>query len=148
MNHQFKVILTGLLCFTASLSFSQHSIEDPKVESVKWEKEVVKYKRVKEGTLVTITYTFTNTAEEPTHIMQVKSDCSCTKATFPTEPIEPDSTATIVVTFDTSNKFGYQERNVSVDLQHNTNYILKFKGYIIGTKATKQEYRKRKKEAD
>lgn len=143
MNHQFKVILTGLLFLTASLSFSQ----EPQIESVKWEKEVIKFKRVKEGAPVTMTFTFVNTANEPTHIVQVESDCSCTKATYSTEPIEPDSTGIIVISFDTNHKFGYQERNVSVDFQHGKNYVLQFKGFVIGTKATKQEYRNRKKEA-
>lgn len=85
---------------------------------------------VTEGELVTHTFTFTNTGEEPLIISDAKGSCGCTVPSKPTAPIAPGEEGEITVQFNSKNKKG--ARNQKVTVTANTNPAQTFI-YLTGT---------------
>lgn len=73
-----------------------------------------KFPDTKEGVLLTHDFHFTNSGNQPLIISKYKVACSCTKITFPNDPILPGEKGTIHLTFDTEGKFGFQHRKVYI----------------------------------
>ena len=69
---------------------------------------------VKKGDQVKLTYQFTNTGNQALVITDAKAECSCTKVTWPKEPILPGKSSSIDVFFDTSPTYDRQDRIVEV----------------------------------
>lgn len=80
----------------------------------KFEKEVIKLGKVKEGEVLNFEYPFINSGNEPLLINDIKVACTCTKFEYPKNPIAPGEKATIKVSFDTKNKIGYQDRTLEI----------------------------------
>lgn len=88
----------------------------------------IKLPKTKEGEVVHFQFTFMNHGKAPLIIKEIKVQCSCTKFEFPKDPIPPDGTGVIKVTFDTKGKIGYQDRTLDVySNAENSPYTLRFK---------------------
>ncbi|MEL6359358.1 MAG: DUF1573 domain-containing protein [Bacteroidota bacterium] len=74
---------------------------------------------VDEGEVVTHTYSFTNTGENPLIISDARGSCGCTVPSKPTAPIMPGEDGEITVQFNSQGKRG--ERNQKVTITANTN---------------------------
>jgi hypothetical protein len=74
---------------------------------------------VTDGEMVSHTYTFTNTGDEPLILSDAKGSCGCTVPRWPREPIAPGATGEITVEFNSKNKKG--KRNQKVTITANTN---------------------------
>lgn len=98
-----------LLCFAASFCAAQTSLSTN--VSMTFDKEHIALGRVKRGEVRNFEYTFTNTGTDVIQIDQISS-CSCTKVEFPVKKIHPGQTATIKVTFDSTEK----EKSETVDV--------------------------------
>lgn len=59
---------------------------------------------LKENTSVTDSLLLANTGDQPLQIYSAFSDCSCTVASYPRQPIEPGDSAYIKVTFKTEKR--------------------------------------------
>lgn len=93
---------------------------------------VYDFGQVDEGDIVTHTFTFTNTGDEPLIISDAKGSCGCTVPAKPIYPIMPGETASITVQFNSKNKRGI--RNQKVTLTANTQpaqTFLYLKGEVI-----------------
>ena len=73
-----------------------------------------KFAATNEGILLEHDYEFVNSGDAPLIISKYEVACSCTKATFPEEPIMPGQKAKIHITFDTNDKYGFQHRKVFI----------------------------------
>jgi len=73
-----------------------------------------KFPDTEEGALLEHDYTFTNTGDSPLIISEIKVSCTCTKFTFPTEPILPGAEGIIHVSFDTKDKSEFQNRTLAI----------------------------------
>lgn len=73
-----------------------------------------KFPDVTAGVILEHDYSFTNTGDEPLIIADYKVSCSCTKITFPEEPVLPGETGIVHLTFDTNGKYGFQSRKVQI----------------------------------
>jgi hypothetical protein len=141
----FKNSLSLLLILVASFSFAQKSDE------ISFEKSTQKFIKVDEGHQLTFTYNFTYTGKIDLSIVPTKVDCSCTTVLLSTEKIKPGSTNTITIKFDTNDKIGYQEREVSIqfisDAMDSRSIYKKlvFKGVVKASKATKKASKLNKK---
>jgi hypothetical protein len=60
-----------------------------------FDRKVHKFDAVIEGTPLNHTFTFTNTGDAPLIITKYEVECSCTKVTFPKEPISVGGTGEI-----------------------------------------------------
>jgi hypothetical protein len=87
---------------------------------------------VKKGELVKLNYEFINTGNQPIFITDAKAECSCTKVTWPKEPILPGKSNSIEVLFDTSPIYDRQDRIVEVfsnDVK--SPQKIRFKGVVL-----------------
>ena len=69
---------------------------------------------LKNGEVVSFTYTFTNTGNANLIISSVIPGCGCTVADYTGEPVRPGKQGKISVTFDSKDKKGQQRKRVSV----------------------------------
>lgn len=87
---------------------------------------------VKKGEVVKIEFDFTNLGNEPLMITDAKVSCSCTTIDYPEQPIAPNQTAKVVVTFDTKNAYDRQDRTVEIiSNAKNSNQKIRFKGVVL-----------------
>lgn len=80
-----------------------------------FDKEFHDFGDIKEGQRVVTDFTFTNTGDSPLIITSAKGSCGCTVPDYPKKPIAPGATGVIKVSFDSSNRAGKQDKNVSID---------------------------------
>jgi hypothetical protein len=64
---------------------------------------------------VTTTFAFTNTGDADLIIVDARGSCGCTVPQYPKNtPLAPGATGEIVVSFDSSNKPGLQQKTVTL----------------------------------
>lgn len=90
-----------------------------------------KFPKTQEGTVLTYTYTFTNTGKAPLIISGYTVACTCTKVDLPDGPIAPGQKGTIKITFDTEGRTYYQDRVIilNTNTKRKTEKI-RFKVYV------------------
>ena len=69
---------------------------------------------LKEGEIVSYTYTFTNTGNANLIISSVIPGCGCTVADFTKTPIRPNQKGEVAIAFNSKDKKGMQRKRVSV----------------------------------
>ena len=70
---------------------------------------------ITEGEKVTTNFGFTNTGDADLIIVDARGSCGCTVPQYPKNtPIAPGETGSIVVSFDSSNKPGVQQKSVTL----------------------------------
>lgn len=98
----FAIIIIAL---NSALGFGQ-------VAEFSIDKSVHKFPVTKQGEQLSHDYMITNTGDEPLIISDYKVGCTCTKAMLPEKPIQPGETFPLTVTFDTNEKYYYQDRTI------------------------------------
>lgn len=93
----------------SQISWSQNRLEATFVEKGKQLDEV------KEGTLVRTVYHFTNTGSADLILNKVAPSCGCTVAKYPKYAIKPGAKDSIVATFDTHDRPGYQAKGINIE---------------------------------
>lgn len=87
---------------------------------------------VKKGELVKIDYDVTNTGKEPLLLTGTEIPCSCTHASYPTQPIAPGQSAKIIVEFDTKTVYDRQDRTILIlSNDPGSPHKLRFKGVVL-----------------
>lgn len=87
---------------------------------------------VKKGEIVKIEYNYTNTGNQPLIISNAIVECSCTTVDFPKQPIMPNQTAIITVSFDTKSVYDRQDRIVEIVSNSKTpQQKIRFKGVVL-----------------
>ena len=101
------LLLVGILL--SQFVWSQNRPEATFVEKGKQLDEV------KEGTIVRTVYYFTNTGNADLLLNRVATSCGCTVAEYPKYPIKPGAKDSIVATFDTHDRPGYQAKGINIE---------------------------------
>lgn len=115
-------MLSSVCCFAQQAEFS-------------FEDDTHRFPRTKEGPTLSHTYYFTNTGDTPLFITDYKVSCSCTHAKFPMKPVPPGARDSIVVTFDTKMKIGYQDRLINIFSNASNNPTpIRFKVFVAKNK--------------
>lgn len=99
------------LFFTLALSTSLAFQMYPELSL---EKKVVKFPDSEEGVLLKQYVKFTNTGSGPLSFESYKVSCPCTKLVLPELPIAPGATDSLLLTFDTTGKSYYQDREILI----------------------------------
>lgn len=88
-----------------------------------------------EGDIVTMQFEFENNGTAPLVISDYKVECGCTVMKKPEKPIMPGEKSSLVVTFDTHNKYDRQDRTVEV-ISNGLNgpQTIRFKGVVLKPK--------------
>jgi len=93
------------------------------------------YGTIYEGDIVKKDFRFRNTGTAPLLIVNATSTCGCTVPEWPKRPIPPDSTGTILVKFDSKNKEGAQNKEVTIFANTYPNKsTISIKGIVVKTK--------------
>ncbi len=74
--------------------------------SIKFEKDVIDFKRVEAGERVSGSFKFTNTGNSNLVIYEVNTSCGCTVADYPRGEIAPGESGMISVTYDSDGANG------------------------------------------
>ncbi len=74
-----------------------------------------------QGEKVAHKFKFKNTGEGNLVISSVKPSCGCTSPEWTREPIKPGEEGYIKLTFDSSNRFGIQNKNARISANTNPN---------------------------
>ena len=70
---------------------------------------------INEGETVTTEFNFTNTGKEDLIIVDARGSCGCTVPQYPKNtPIAPGASGKIMVSFDSNNKPGLQQKSVTL----------------------------------
>ena len=89
--------------------------------------------KIKAGEKVRHEYKFTNTGKEPLIISNCKGSCGCTVPEWPKEPIPVGGEAAIMVQFDSKNKNGNQNKQVTITANTDPpQSIIYIKGEVLG----------------
>lgn len=100
--------------------------------SFKFETEEFNFGTIEQGESVTSELKFINTGSEPLIISKAEGSCGCTVPIFPKEPILKNQSGVIKVTFNSSGKFGIQDKTVTITSNAVQNpMIIHVKGTII-----------------
>lgn len=67
-------------------------------------------------------FVFTNMGVEPVVIDTVKSHCGCTTSSYTREPVLPDKTGTVTVTYDPTDHYGGFRKTVTLVLNGGEEY--------------------------
>lgn len=109
------------------LSFTTFSQADLKFKDTK-----KNFGFVKKGEIVKIEFDFTNVGNEPLIISDVKVSCSCTSIDYPEQPVAPNQTGKVIITFDTKNVYDRQDRTVEIiSNAKNSSQKIRFKGVVL-----------------
>lgn len=134
---KIKSIILTLLVFAGIQSFAQQKMvldnvgNNNNAASFKFESEEFNFGTIKQGESVTYEFKFTNTGNEPLIISKAEGSCGCTVPVFPKEPILKNQSSTIKVTFNSTGKFGIQDKTVTITSNAAQNpMILHVKGTI------------------
>lgn len=89
--------------------------------------------QVTNGEVVKYRFHFKNTGKSPLIIQNAQASCGCTVPQWPTEPIAPEDTGSIYVEFNSANRVGQQDKNVTITANTNpSNIVLNIKGEVLG----------------
>ena len=100
--------------------------------SFKFEKDEFDFGTIEQGESTTHEFKFTNTGSEPLIISKAEGSCGCTVPIFPKEPILKNQSATIKVTFNSTGKFGIQDKTVTITSNAKQNpMIIHIKGTVL-----------------
>jgi len=124
-----KTIITSIvMLFTISLVTAQE---------FKFEKELINYGKINQGTEATRVFEFTNIGAAPLLIKEIKSSCGCAVPKKPEKPIMPGEKGFIEVSYDTKRLGGFSKAFTIFSNAKTERKSLKIKGHVIksGSKA-------------
>ena len=139
-----KIMMLSLLFFIASFSFAQGE------KDIQFDNKTLNFKKVDEGEIVELVYTFHYKGEIPISIIPPVVDCSCTTVILPEQPIQPNTDQKVKVVFDTKDKIGYQVREVNLQFvsdamdSRSIEKKIIFKGVVKASKETIEKYKESK----
>ena len=95
------------------------------------------YGTIKQGESVTYEFKFKNTGREPLIINNAVGSCGCTVPDYPKEPIKPNGSGIIKVTFNSAGKMGMQDKTVTLTYDTDKTNVLHIKGNVEAAAAPK-----------
>lgn len=127
-----KITISLLLFFFSSIvAFSQAKIE--------FEAETHNFGEIPEGPVARHEFKFKNIGTAPLILSGVNASCGCTTPTWTKEPIKPGETGVIVAEYDSRNRPGAFNKNISVwSNAENGNIVLYIKGSVSNIAAELQ----------
>jgi hypothetical protein len=88
--------------------------ENIPVSAIKFDQDTFNFGTVMEGERVSHAFTFTNTGKNALVISKAIGSCGCTVPEWPKEPIAPGAKGKIDVVFNSENRLGKANKDVTV----------------------------------
>lgn len=126
-----NAVLSLLLIFAGLGTSMAQELAVKEGPSIKFEKEVHDYGKIKNGANGECTFEFKNTGTAPLIISNAKGSCGCTVPQWPKEPIAPGKTASIKVKYDTK-RAGTINKSVTItsNAVNEPTKVIRIKGYV------------------
>ncbi|MBK6344482.1 MAG: DUF1573 domain-containing protein [Bacteroidales bacterium] len=83
-----------------STAVTEVKVKSPNAPVAKFDKTVIDFGDLKQGSPETATFTLTNEGKEPLVIATAKASCGCTNLTYAKDPILPGKSTAISVTYN------------------------------------------------
>ena len=107
---------TGQTANAAGATTTANAADAP---SMKFDKDVHDFGKIKSGDKVTYDFKFTNTGKLPLIITDAIATCGCTKPEWPKTPVKPGESGNIHVTFSSIGKMGLQDKMITITANTN-----------------------------
>ena len=144
MKHSICILLLLLTLFScanntentvATKSDTTKNLNEAPLTTVQWLDSSLQFTKVKEGTLVDISFRFINTGTNPLIFSNVVASCGCTIAEKPELPIQPGKEGSIKATFNSSGRVGMNHKTLTPYLNTiDGNHPLTFDVDVIAAK--------------
>jgi Protein of unknown function (DUF1573) len=113
----------------AQVPVTSAPIDNPTAPNMSFDQKEYKFGTIKQGESATYEFKFTNTGKEPLIITNAQGSCGCTVPEYPKEPIKPNGSGTVKVTFNSTGKMGPQDKTVTLTYDNGRTETL----HMIGT---------------
>lgn len=100
-------MLAGLLTFA-------QSTETDNTAEIRFEKTEYDFGNIKEGTLATYEFVFSNAGKSPLILSAVQPSCGCTTPEWPKEPIMPGAKAKVKAVYNSHGRPGTFQKYITV----------------------------------
>ena len=111
-----KKITSLFVCFVlvafGAVTEAQEKQGEP--ATIVFEKTTHDFGKIKEGTLATYSFVFTNTGKTPLVLSSVQPSCGCTTPEWTKEPIAPGAKATIKAAYNSYGRPGAFQKYITV----------------------------------
>lgn len=100
----------GIILFSGATCLAQNKAEfipmdsTAKTPRIAFANNIYDFGKIRKGDKVSTSFYFKNTGSQPLVLLQVQTSCGCTATRWSREPILPNQTGEISVTFDTLAK--------------------------------------------
>lgn len=112
MKHIFILFISAMIFSTA---FGQEQPTPVTGAAIKWDNSSYDFGDMKQGERVETTFKFVNSGNAPLIITNVEVTCGCTTPKgWPRDPILPGSRGEITVAFNSTGKYGRQNKVVKI----------------------------------
>lgn len=129
-----KLLLLPLLAMAVLTAKAQapttSGVERPNGPVMKFEEMEYNFGTIKQGESVTHEFKFKNTGKEPLLINTAVGSCGCTVPEYPKEPIKPNGSGVIKVTFNSTGKSGPQDKTVTITYDTDKTIVIHMKGTV------------------
>lgn len=105
-------------------------VERPNGPVMKFDELEFNFGTIKQGESVTHEFKFKNSGKEPLLINTAVGSCGCTVPEYPKEPIKPNGSGVIKVTFNSTGKSGPQDKTVTITYDTDKTIVLHMKGTV------------------
>lgn len=113
---------------------SDGSIDSSFLPIIQFTSQEFDYGEINEGDIVEHDYEFKNIGTAPLLIVEVNTTCGCTVPEWSKDPVAPGATGSVRVKFDSTNKEGLQNKEVSIFANTIPNKtVLTIKGIVAKT---------------
>ena len=106
------------------------SLEKKTPGKIVFDKEIHNFGTLKDGEIVSYTFTFRNTGESPFKINKVEKTCGCIDFKYDSNAIEPGESSIIEVIFNTSGEWGNQIKGATVETSEGERKELQIGAFI------------------
>ncbi|WP_159038335.1 DUF1573 domain-containing protein [Brumimicrobium mesophilum] len=120
-----NVFVLLMMIINSAIGFAQYA------EFSFLEKTTHKWDKANEGDQLQHYFVFKNTGKVPLIINEALVTCSCTKIKFPNHPVAPNQKDSILVTFDTNQKYYMQDRIIKLKANTKKEEELRIKVYVV-----------------
>lgn len=105
--------------------FKCHNTPQSSTSSIEFKQTTADLGELKYGDKAGARFRFTNTGQSEVRIVNVKTECSCTTATFSKEPIRPGRDGIIEIALSTEGLHGYQYKTATIETNCPNNRYIK-----------------------
>lgn len=129
-----KLLLLPILALSVLTASAQapttSGVDRPNGPVMKFDVLEHNFGTIKQGESVTFEFKFKNSGKEPLIINTAVGSCGCTVPEYPKEPIKPNGSGIIKVTFNSAGKSGPQDKTVTITYDTDKTIVLHMKGTV------------------